>query len=261
MKSIKLILVAGLTAACNFIFAQNGMLSGTVLDENGQGMPFATIALMEDSTLVKGVVADESGFYSIKQINPGIYNLKVASMTYKTRKIKAVEIAPNENVKIDVRMVLNNTLKVIEVSTPYKKAVLDQGYSTVTNITFDQIDNMPAQKGDIIGIISAVTPGVMPTEDGKDLYIRGSRAGTTAYYVDGNRTMSPAQVPAMGIAGIEVLTGGMPAEYGDCTGGIVVITTKEYKWEQHKKEMKRKAREEAKKPVTEISEEEEEEEF
>jgi hypothetical protein len=56
--------------------------------------------------------------------------------------------------------------------------------------------------------------------------------------------MSVPEVPGPGIAGMEVLTGGVPAEYGDCTGGLVIITTKEYKWEMRKKEKLIKERKE-----------------
>jgi hypothetical protein len=227
-----------------FSYAQTG-ISGAITDASGQELPFATVAILDDTTLVTGTTADEHGYFSLKQLTPGTYNVRVTNMTYKTRRIKNVEIEPNKMIKLNVVMTLNNTLGVIEVATEYRKAVLDQEYSTITNISFDQIEHMPASKGDIIGMITAVTPGVMATPNGDDLYVRGSRAGTTAYYVDGMRTMAPAQVAGIGIADMQVLTGGMPAEYGDCTGGIVVITTKEYKWEQHKKEMRRKQREEA----------------
>jgi hypothetical protein len=114
----------------------------------------------------------------------------------------------------------------------------------MTPIRIDQVENIPVSKGDIIGLITAVTPGVLATDDGKDLYVRGSRSGSTQYIVDGNKILGSPEVPGMGIAGIEVLTGGVPAEYGDCTGGIVIITTKEYKWEMRRKEMERRARKE-----------------
>jgi hypothetical protein len=245
MKTLKLLIAAAGLFSAAALSAQNGSISGIVMDEKGEPLPFATVAILDDTSIVTGVSADDQGFYSIKQVLPGNYNIKAYSLSYNTQLIKGVNVNPGKAVKLNVKMELNNTLITVVVESKYKESVLDQEYSTITSITYDQIDNMPASKGDIVGIITAVTPGVMATPDGRDLYVRGSRAGSTAYYVDGNRTMQPAQVPGMGIAGIEVLTGGMPAEYGDCTGGIVVITTKEYKWEEHKKKVRREARDEA----------------
>jgi len=116
----------------------------------------------------------------------------------------------------------------------------------MTPIRSDQVEHMAVSKGDIVGMVANVTPGVLASEDGKELYVRGSRTGSTQFIVDGNKVMTASDpgVPGTGIANMEVLTGGVPAEYGDCTGGIVIITTKEYKWEMRKKEMREREREE-----------------
>jgi outer membrane receptor protein involved in Fe transport len=142
----------------------------------------------------------------------------------------------------------DNTLNTVVVEEKvFQKTVINPIYSTMTSIRLDQIEKMPVSPGDIVAIAVNVTPGVMPTNDGKDLYIRGSRRGSTQYIIDGNKVMSTPDVPGLGISGMEILTGGVPAEYGDCTGGIVIITTKDYKWEMRKKEIQQRNREEEKK--------------
>jgi outer membrane receptor for ferrienterochelin and colicin len=90
-----------------------------------------------------------------------------------------------------------------------------------------------------------VTPSVLATPNGKGLYVRGSRSGATSYIVDGNKTMQVPNVPGLGIAEMEVLTGGIPAEYGDCTGGVVIITTKDYMWEASRKKIAKENKEES----------------
>jgi outer membrane receptor protein involved in Fe transport len=37
-----------------------------------------------------------------------------------------------------------------------------------------------------------------------------------------------ARIPSSAIGSISVYTGGLPAKYGDTTGGVVVIETKSY---------------------------------
>ena len=145
------------------------------------------------------------------------------------------------------------TLGIVEViSDKWEKPIIDSRFSDLTTISIEQIENSAVGKSDIVSLMISVTPGIQPTEDGKDIYMRGSRQGSTGYYVDGNRTMGVPEVPGQGIASMEVLTGGVPAEYGDCTGGLVIITTKEYKWEMRKKEMQRRdrAERESKKTVS-----------
>jgi hypothetical protein len=255
MKTLKLITIALLFFTTGHLNAQSrGILKGTVTDENGAPMLFANVAVMEDSLIVTAATTDENGDYTIRELVPGTYTVRVTYVTYNTKNIVKVAIDPNKTSYVNARLSQNNLLGTIETSEVYRKPVIDPGFSTVTNITFDQIEHMAVAKGDIIAMIVNVTPGVLETPDGKDLYVRGSRAGSTAYYVDGNRIMGSPEVPALGIAGMEVLTGGVPPEYGDCTGGIVVITTKEYQWEMHKKEEKRKEREEAMRPEKKVRE-------
>jgi hypothetical protein len=79
-------------------------------------------------------------------------------------------------------------------------------------------------------IADAITilPGIYQAEEGGKLYFRGSRPEATEYYVDNMRVSGDLGVPAGAVAEIIVYSGGIPARYGDVTGGVVVITTKSY---------------------------------
>jgi hypothetical protein len=249
MKTLKHIFVATLLMTGNFMMAQStGMVRGTITDDDGAPLFGAQIRLMEDSTLVTGTTTDFDGNYSIKDITPGDYDLMISSLGKGTQRIKKVNIDPSQVAYVSTKLAnavyTFKTAEIVEKS--FEKTIINPIFSSMTPIRLDQIEKMPVSKGDIIAI-ATIAPGVMPTEDGKDLYIRGSRRGSTQYIIDGNKIMGSPEVPGLGIAGMEVLTGGVPAEYGDCTGGIVIITTKEYKWEMRKKEMQRRDREEAKK--------------
>ena len=54
----------------------------------------------------------------------------------------------------------------------------------------------------------------------------GSRSDATDYYVDGMKVRGGLGVPQGGIEQITVITAGVPAQYGDATGGIISVTTK-----------------------------------
>lgn len=247
MKTLKLLAVVICIISMNTSQAQQtGIIKGTLNDEKGKNMPFVTIALMEDSTIIEGTNTDDNGDFTFKQLTPGFYNLQFSFIGYKTKKINAIEVSANQTSYIYKTMSLANELlkTVTVVSEKWEKPVINSTYSTVTNITIDQIENIAAPKNDVIAILIAVTPGVLATADGKDIYMRGSRRGTTAYYIDGNKILGSPDVPGLGISGMEILTGGVPAEYGDCTGGLVIITTKDYKVEMRRKKIKRAEQEE-----------------
>jgi outer membrane receptor protein involved in Fe transport len=64
--------------------------------------------------------------------------------------------------------------------------------------------------------------------ENNQLIIRGSRAGDVIYYVDGVKMNTMQSIPGAAIGGMTVFTGGVPAKYGDTTGGVVVLETKSY---------------------------------
>ena len=73
--------------------------------------------------------------------------------------------------------------------------------------------------------------------DNGELYFKGARNGTSVYYIDGIKlTGALANLPARSYASIQVYTGGVPAKYGDTTGGVVAIETQSYfsLWRQEK---------------------------
>jgi len=245
MKTIQLFIIASFMMIGNYAAAQStGIIKGTLTDEKGAPLMFANVALMEDSTIVAGAQTDDQGNYTFKQITPGEYNLKFVYTGLGSKIISHVIADPAQVAYVNTSLEPSTKQlgEVVVTSKKFEQTIINPTYSTMTSIKLDQIEHMPATPGDIIAIAVAVTPGVMATDDGKDLYVRGSRRGSTQYIIDGNKIMGEPNVPGPGIAGMEVLTGGVPAEYGDCTGGIVIITTKDYKWEMRRKEMERRAR-------------------
>ena len=68
--------------------------------------------------------------------------------------------------------------------------------------------------------------GIYQQDEGDAVNMRGSRSDATEYYIDGIKVRGALGVPASGIEQITVVTGGVPAKYGDATGGIISVTTK-----------------------------------
>src|SRR5690606_31803396 len=72
----------------------------------------------------------------------------------------------------------------------------------------------------------ATTVAGVYTEDGEVGSIRGARSEGTVYYVDGVKVRGSSAVPKSAIEQVTVITGGLPAQYGDVTGGVISATTK-----------------------------------
>jgi outer membrane receptor for ferrienterochelin and colicin len=100
----------------------------------------------------------------------------------------------------------------------------DGGASGAT-VTRDQIAKMPTRSA--TGIATTVA-GASTAGTGGGVSIRGSRSDNTYYYIDGVKVPAGAGVglPKSAIEEVQVITGGVPANYGDVTGGLINITTR-----------------------------------
>ncbi|MCH2229546.1 MAG: von Willebrand factor type A domain-containing protein [Crocinitomicaceae bacterium] len=106
--------------------------------------------------------------------------------------------------------------------TSYKLPLINYSGGSATTLTREDITRLPSRNvSSIVGTIG----GVQSSEDGNTINIRGSRSGATVYYVDGIRMRNEMAIPKAYIEEVKVYTGGIPANYGDATGGVISIQT------------------------------------
>ena len=74
--------------------------------------------------------------------------------------------------------------------------------------------------------VAQTVGGVYAAEGSGDLSIRGTRSDATYYYIDGIKVRGSSNLPKSAIQEVAVVTGGIPANYGDVTGGVISITTR-----------------------------------
>ncbi len=123
---------------------------------------------------------------------------------------------------------IQSTTDVMEIQcvsvTAYRYPLIDKQAGAVgATITREDIARMPTRTA--FGIAGTVG-GVNHTEDPFGLHMRGARTEQNAYYFDGMRVNSLDGIPRSYIQEVQVITGGIPACYGDATGGIVVVSGK-----------------------------------
>lgn len=76
-----------LTSVLIFFFQNvNGQISGKLTTPDAQPVPFASVLLLNvsDSSLVKGVLTNETGEYQMEAINPGQYFLRISAIGFFT---------------------------------------------------------------------------------------------------------------------------------------------------------------------------------
>ena len=202
-------------------FAQTS-LGGKVVDDTGEAVLFGNVALYKNGVLISGGTTDIDGNYNLGNLDPGTYEVEFSYTGLQSQKIQGVIVYAGKANKLDATMASGVLLDEVVV-IDYKVPLIEQDNTTQGGtVTSEQIRNLPTRN---INAIASVTAGASSADEGAEISIRGSRANSTDYYIDGVR-VSGALIPESEIEQLQVITGGLEAKFGDVTGGIISITTK-----------------------------------
>lgn len=205
------------------LFAQ-GSLNGTISDAaTGEPIPFANVTIEENGNIVTGGMTDFDGKFSIKPIPAGKYSVSASYVGYSTLLYSGVQIPAGsitfQNFELNPAAEMLAEVEIREYKVPL--IAKDQTSSGGT-VTSEDIAKMPGRSAAAV----ATTVGGVYSEDGEVGSIRGARSEGTVYYVDGVKVRGTSSVPKSAIEQVQVITGGLPAQYGDVTGGVISLTTK-----------------------------------
>jgi hypothetical protein len=206
------------------VSAQTGEIRGKITEsDTKQGAAFATVTAKQNNTIVQGAVTDMDGNYVIKPLVPGKYDIEVSSVGYQPAKQTGIVVNVDKASYVNISLGKGIDLVTVDI-TEYKVPLIDKGTPQVQK-TFDreQIQQAPTRD---VNSIAAQGAGVFQKDEGGALNIRGSRSDGTSYYVDGIKVRGGVGLPQKGTEQITVITGGVPAQYGDATGGIISVTTR-----------------------------------
>jgi len=197
-------------------------LEGKVTElDNGEPVIFGTVSLYKNGVLITGTETDFDGNYAFSNIDPGTYDVEASYVGFTAQRQAGVVVLAGKAIKLDFKLSSGVVLDEIEI-VDYKVPLIEQDNTTTGGIkTAEQIRNLPTKD---IQALAATTAG-LSSIDGGAIAIRGSRTDATNYYVDGVR-VSGNLIPQSEIEQLQVITGGIEAQYGDVTGGIISLTTK-----------------------------------
>jgi len=220
-KSILLLLT--FVGISSLTFAQSGAVKGKVTDsETGEEMPFANVVAQLNGTQKAGTTTDFDGYYTIKPINPGTYDVVVSFVGYAISMKTGVLVKADQTTYLDIKLIPEGVTLEPIVVTGYKVPLIDPENKTGGTVTAAEIKAAPTR--DIKSLLSLVA-GVYQSDEGEGINVKGGREESTVYYVDGVKVTGSVGLPQSGIAQISIINGGMPAQYCDATGGVVTITT------------------------------------
>ena len=215
-------LLLSFIALATFAQTRPGSLKGTVTDmKTGETLPFVNLAVKDNAgALITGGTTDFDGKYHINPINPGKYTVEVTFTGYAKITLREVEISPNTPTLKDFKM-QESTEMLQTVEIVYEAPIIDKA-KTSTVTSSEDIVNM-AVRG--TGAVAAQVAGAVADGNG-NINIRGARGEGTVYFIDGVKVRGNVNIPQAAIQQTEVITGGLPAQYGDAVGGVINTTTK-----------------------------------
>lgn len=228
MKLIKTIIAGCLVAVFNTAQAQSsyGAIKGQIINSDNEPVIGAIVKVTSGGILIGGTTTDMEGKYTYKPLNPGSYEIIVSSVETHTKKMEGIIVNPDRTSYADLK-VIKNQLPDIEIVAEYKAPVVDNSYITMKSINADSYLHSAGDRTDIKGMIVTIASDISIDNSG-DMHVRGSRGNATAYIVDGVRSDNITGVSALAVEDLTVITGGIPAQYGDMTSGVVIVTTKDY---------------------------------
>ncbi len=217
-------IIAIVIATSGFLFSQSGVLKGKITDKDTkEPLSYASVVIESGGKQYGGAMSDDKGYYIIKPIPPGKYDVKASYMGYHVFTYKGVLIVVDGLRDLNIEM-SNLNIKIQEIEVIWKPPLIDKDNTEVkTTMTSEEIAKLPSRSA---GAVAASVGGVFTDENGNVGGIRGQRASGTITFIDGVRVEGSGSLPQSAIDQVSVITGGIPAQYGDLTGGVINITSK-----------------------------------
>jgi len=211
------------------IYSQNtpGEIKGKVFDaEDSTELIGAHVYVKIGNTPI-GTSTNVNGKFTIKPLDPGTYTVTISFMGKQSIKIPGIVVNPNEiHFLTDKYMTIDGILGKEFVIEEPKIDLINPENPTANIIDAKELKHSPALRNPA-QLLQIAAPGIAVGGNG-EIYIRGSRSDAVQYFVDGVKTTSLQGVPGSAIQTLTVYTGGVPAMYGDVTGGVVILQTKSF---------------------------------
>jgi len=230
-----------------FLHAQTptaiGMITGRVVDlQTGEPIAKATVSIagLPKDSKTGAVTTDEDGRFTLRAVSPGTAELHVFTVGYGLLKTE-VDVKAGATVELELRIgqeAIRDTQQVTVVAGPFDPVVPDA-------VTQYSLNNSELQ--DLSSILAndpfravASLPGVSSNQDFyADFATRGAGPSHIGVYIDGvlvdHPTYSLEDFGNLGsvsvvngevVGSVSLLSGAFPATYGDRTGAILDVTTR-----------------------------------
>ena len=204
-------------------------LSGKVT-AGGGGIPGVTVTVKSPNLQgTRSTVTSAAGDYIFPRLQPGDYTVTFEMPGMQTVSRKITLTAARDD-RLEVSLDPARVAERVDVSAETSLAAAVETTQVSTNFKQDLIEKLPV--GRTLLAVTLLAPGVNSNGPGGNTIISGAMSFDSLYLVNGaivneNLRGQPHNLFIEdAIQETTVLTGGVPAEYGHFTGGVVSAITK-----------------------------------
>jgi len=224
-------------------------LTGTITDASGAVVAGATISTRDNATgITREVASDTVGLYTIPNLVPGNYEVRVSAKGFSTSVQSNLALAVGQQQQLNFSLKVGETATTVQVTEAAPQ--IDLTSSAVSGqVESETVRELPLNGRDWTSL-AVLQPGVKQIETqmafatsargnrgfGGELTVSGQRSTFNNYRIDGITINDYAMAGPGDVVGLvlgvdaveefQVLTGGFPAEYGRATGGVVNAITR-----------------------------------
>ena len=222
--------------------AVNGTLLGTVTDTTGASVSNAKVVATQTATgAVHESLTNESGNYTIPDLQPGPYNVTVEAAGFKKAVQENIVLASNSSTRVDMSLQAGNVTETIQVTTAPPLLQTDRADIT-TKIETEQVLDMPLGTNRNFQSLINLVPGAAPAVFQHSQFFNAASSLQTEvnglprqgnlYQIDGiddDERTGLLQIiipPAEAISAVDISTNNFEAELGRATGAVTNVTLK-----------------------------------
>lgn len=215
--------------------AEGGSVRGTVTDETELAIPRVSIILSGEGIAGEIIVdSDDDGNFRFVNVPVGKHEMRVVKTGFSPVR-RTVTVRLDESAFVPVVLKVGMEEVIIEETLP----IIDTTRSAVsTELNRETLDKLPVGRSyqDVVNILPGVSGRVDTSSGGPgdgNPSVRGEGQYGNNYLVDGISTRDPAtktfgtNVNYDAIEDVQVYTDGAPAEFGQATGMLVNVVTKD----------------------------------
>ncbi len=247
MRSLRKNLLCLAAAACTMLLAAGmaqaqilGEIEGFVTDSDGGALPGVTVVVDNTETgAERTVITDAKGFYQVKGIPTGDYNVTASLEGMQTVRQEAVEIQVGQVKTVSLSLGIAAETEIITVTSEAPLVEVSRS-SAATYVSEEEIEALPIAGRDFTDF-AFLTPTVTRDTDRGFITMSGQRGIYSGLNIDGTDNKSAFFAYGRGgeatendglvvaqdsVKEFQVVVNGFSPEYGSNAGGYVNVVTK-----------------------------------